>query len=114
MPVQIHLGHLNLSSLLVFLVIFSGQIQVSEHSHVLHDQPSHPGSQENGLGLVGNALSQCGSPDGFVSALPVGLIPKLQPPSHLPLSMDQYKVLAIFHAQQCLKPAGELYCEIAM
>lgn len=97
----------------VLLVIFSGQIQVCEHPHGTISQPGSP-PRRMACPHPQQCLVTCASPDGFVSALPVSLIPLLQPPSPLPPSMDQYKVLATSLAQQCSKPAGELYCEIAL
>jgi len=76
LPVQSHLSHFNLSSLihlLVVLMFHSGQTPRDLGVHVtdFYSQLLQPGS---------NILPQWGSPDRFASALPVVLLPLLQPP----------------------------------
>lgn len=67
LPIQIHLNHFNISSLinlLVILMFFSGSALgcMSIYKKYLHNQVLHLGS---------NTLPQCGSPDVFTSMLPV-------------------------------------------
>ena len=76
LPVQIHLNHFNLGSLIhlvVVVVFFSGPTLRDVGVHVAHyyNQLFQTGS---------NILPQWGTPDRFASALPVVLLPLLQSP----------------------------------
>jgi len=73
LPVQIHLSHFNLGSLIhlvVVLMFFSGTTLSDMGVHMMHfyNQLLLPGS---------NILPQWGSPDGFASTLSVVLVPLL-------------------------------------
>ena len=76
LPVQIHLSHFNLSSLIHLVVVlkfFSGLKLRDVGVHVMdfYNQLLQTGS---------NIFPQWGSPDRFASALPVVLLPLLQLP----------------------------------
>lgn len=98
--VQIPLSHFSPRSLIPLLVVlmffwgltlgYLSTFAIHLHSHVLH--------------WGNNVLPQCSSPDRFTTMLPIILLPLSQPP--LPPSINQYKVLSLSLAQQCLRLAG--------
>ena len=76
LPVKIHLSHFNLGSLIHPVVVFiflSGLTLKDVGVHVTH-------FYNQLLQTDSNILPQWGSPDRFASALPVVLLPLLQPP----------------------------------